>query len=151
MRLWRIAHRRYALDKNCAGAAMYGGRWNPIGLPALYCGGSIAITSLEKLVHLGTTPCPPLMLVAVDLPEESAVFEPDFDTLPDGWATLPTSTTAQSFGGAWLRRADTLAMKIPSVIVPEESNFVINPQHPEYSQVQLTVLRPFSFDQRLAK
>ena len=95
MRLWRIAHRRYALDKNCAGAAMYGGRWNPIGLPALYCGGSIAITSLEKLVHLGTTPCPPLMLVAVDLPEESAVFEPDFDTLPDGWATLPTSTTAQ--------------------------------------------------------
>lgn len=151
MRLWRIAHRRYALDKHCAGTAMYGGRWNPIGLPALYCGGSVAITSLEKLVHLGSNPFPPLMLVAVDLPDACAVFEPDINTLPDGWATLPTSASAQSFGGAWLRRSDTLAMKIPSVIVPEESNFVINPLHPDYAQVQLTALRPFSFDRRLVK
>ena len=151
MRLWRIAHRKYALDRHCSGAAMYGGRWNPIGLPALYCGGTIAITSFEKLVHLGTTPWPPLVLVAVDLPDASAVYAPDTEMLPDGWDALPLSTTAQSFGGAWLRRGDTLTMKIPSVIVPEEANFVINPLHPDYPQVQLTALRPFSFDRRLAK
>lgn len=151
MRLWRIAHRKYALDRHCSGAAMYGGRWNPIGLPALYCGGTIAITSLEKLVHLGTTPWPPLVLVAVDLPDASAVYAPDTEVLPDGWDALPLSTTAQSFGGDWLRRGDTLTMKIPSVIVPEEANFVINPMHPDYPQVQLTALRPFSFDRRLAK
>ena len=151
MRLWRIAHRKYALDRHCAGAALYGGRWNPIGLPALYCGGTIAITSLEKLVHLGTTPCPPLLLVAVDLPDDSAVYEPGTHVLPDGWDALPVSTAAQSFGGEWLRRGDTLAMKIPSVIVPEEANFVINPLHRDYPQVQLTALRPFSFDRRLAK
>ena len=151
MRLWRIAHRKYALDRHCSGAAMYGGRWNPIGLPALYCGGTIAITSLEKLVHLGTTPWPPLVLVAVDLPDASAVYAPDTEVLPDGWDALPLSTTAQSFGGDWLRRGDTLTMKIPSVIVPEEANFVINPLHPDYPQVQLTALRPFSFDRRLAK
>lgn len=151
MRLWRIAHRKYALDRHCSGAAMYGGRWNPIGLPALYCGGTIAITSLEKLVHLGTTPWPPLVLVAVDLPDASAVYAPDTEMLPDGWDALPLSTTAQSFGGDWLRRGDTLTMKIPSVIVPEEANFVINPLHPDYPQVQLTALRPFSFDRRLAK
>lgn len=130
---------------------MYGGRWNPIGLPALYCGGTIAVTSLEKLVHLGTTPYPPLVLVAVDLPDASAVYAPDTEVLPDGWDALPLSTTAQSFGGDWLRRGDTLTMKIPSVIVPEEANFVINPLHPDYPQVQLTALRPFSFDRRLAK
>ncbi|MPQ55203.1 RES family NAD+ phosphorylase [Duganella sp. FT27W] len=151
MRLWRIAHRKYALDRHCSGAAMYGGRWNPIGLPALYCGSTIAITSLEKLVHLGTTPWPPLVLVAVDLPDASAVYAPDTEVLPDGWDALPLSTTAQSFGGDWLRRGDTLTMKIPSVIVPEEANFVINPMHPDYPQVQLTALRPFSFDRRLAK
>lgn len=151
MRLWRIAHRKYALDRHCAGAALYGGRWNPIGLPALYCGGSIAITTLEKLVHLGTTPCPPLMLVAVDLPEAGAVFEPDPDTVPAGWNALPVSTIAQSFGAAWLRRGDTLAMKVPSVIVPEEANFVINPLHPHYPQVRFTAVRPFSFDRRLAR
>ncbi|KQQ36292.1 hypothetical protein ASF61_08945 [Duganella sp. Leaf126] len=151
MKLWRIAHRDHALDKVCAGAALYGGRWNPIGVPALYCGGSIAITSLEKLVHLGTAPSPPLMLVAVDLPDACAVFEPDPADFPAGWDALPVSTGAQAFGGAWLRRGDTLAMKVPSVIVPEEANFVINPRHPEYPQVQLTAVRPFAFGRRLLK
>lgn len=135
MRVWRITSKKYALDRLSAGAALYGGRWNPVGLPALDCGASIAISALEKL--------------AVDIPDAAAIYEPKEDTLPVDWQRIPMSRSAQNFGGIWLRRKDTLAMKVPSVIVPEEANIVINPAHQDYSQVQLLVVRPFTFDFRL--
>lgn len=151
MRLWRITHRKYALDKLCAGAALYGGRWNPIGMPAMYCGASIAITALEKLAHLGAAPRPPLVLVAVDIPDDATVYDPGLAALPRGWSDLPTSAAAQAFGGAWLTHGAELAMKVPSAIVQEEANVVINPRHRDYHHVKLTVMRPFSFDRRLIK
>jgi RES domain-containing protein len=149
--LWRITQRKYALDKSCAGAAQYGGRWNPIGAPALYCGTSIAITALEKLVHVGSAPVPPLVLVAVDIPDDASIYEPGLVELPAGWDALPTSASAQAFGGAWLTRNQELALKIPSAILPEETNTVINPRHPDYPAVKLTVVRPFVFDRRIRK
>src|SRR5450830_424537 len=149
MRVWRITSKKYALDRLSAGAALYGGRWNPVGLPALYCGASIAISALEKLAHLGIVPHPPMVLVAVDIPDAAAIYEPKEDTLPVDWQRIPMSRSGQNFGGIWLRRKDTLAMKVPSVIVPEEANIVINPAHQDYSQVQLLVVRPFTFDFRL--
>ena len=151
MRLWRIAPRKYALDKSCAGAAQYGGRWNPVGMPALYCGTSIAITVLEKFVHIGSAPLPPLVLVAVDIPDEASMYEPDLTALPAGWDALPTSASAQAFGGAWLMRNADLALRIPSAILPEETNVMVNPRHPDYPAVKLTVVRPFTFDRRMGK
>lgn len=151
MRLWRIAQRKYALDKLCAGAAQYGGRWNRVGMPALYCGTSIAICCLEKFVHVGAAALPPLVLVAIDLPDDTAWFGPGVDELPPGWDAMPTSGAAQAFGGDWLARGGELAMKVPSAIVAEEANVILNPHHRDYARVQLSVLRPFTFDERLFK
>jgi RES domain-containing protein len=149
VRFWRIAQRRHALDKLCAGTAQFGGRWNPIGTPALYCSTSIALCALEKFVHIGNGPLPPLALVAVDMPDDVTPYEPSLLALPAGWDMLPASATAQSFGGAWLSSGTGLAMKIPSAIVPEECNVVINPSHRDYSRVTLSILRPFIFDNRM--
>lgn len=151
MRLWRIAQRKYALDRLCAGAALYGGRWNPVGMPALYCGASIAICALEKFVHVGQAALPPLVLVSVDLPVDCGIFTPDGHDLPTGWDELPTSASAQGLGRTWLEKGETLAMRVPSVILPEESNVIVNPLHTDYAQVKLTVVRPFTFDQRMYK
>jgi RES domain-containing protein len=151
MRLWRITQRKYALDRLCAGSALYGGRWNPVGLPALYCGASIAICALEKFVHVGQAPLPPLVLVAVELPDQSDIFSPTTNELPPGWEELPTSTSAQTLGRQWLERGEPLAMRVPSAVLPEESNVIVNPRHPDFERVQLTVIRPFSFDQRMFK
>ncbi|WP_036177544.1 RES family NAD+ phosphorylase [Massilia sp. 9096] len=151
MRLWRIAQRKYALDRLCAGSALYGGRWNPVGMPALYCGASIAICALEKFVHVGQAPLPPLVLVAVDFPDECDIFTPAASELPTGWDELPTSTSVQGLGRAWLERSETLAMRVPSVVLPEESNVIVNPLHPDYVRVKLTMLRPFTFDRRMYK
>ncbi|MDB5962733.1 MAG: hypothetical protein JWP59_4027 [Massilia sp.] len=151
MRLWRIAQQKYALDKLCTGTALYGGRWNPPGMPALYCGASIAVCALEKFVHVGSGVLPDQMLVAVDLPDDCSVYMPDVDMLPRGWDALPTSLAAQVFGGSWLGAASQLAMKVPSAIVHEEFNMVINPAHPAYGRVLLSEVRPFTFDRRLYK
>jgi RES domain-containing protein len=151
MKLWRIAQRKYALDRLCAGSALYGGRWNPVGLPAFYCGASIAICALEKFVHVGQAPLPPLVLVAVDIPDESEFFAPAVDQLPPGWDTLPTSAVAQDLGRKWLERGTALAMHVPSAVLPEENNVILNPRHPQFLDVELTVVRPFSFDQRMFK
>lgn len=151
MRLWRIAQRKHALDKLCAGAAQFGGRWNPIGVPALYAGTSIAMTALEKLLHVGAAPLPPLVLVAIDMPAGVTIYAPGLSALPIGWDAMPTSGAAQIFGGAWLARGAELAMKVPSVIIHEEANVILNPHHPDYAKVKLTIIRPFTYDARLFK
>jgi RES domain-containing protein len=151
VRLWRIAQRRFALDKQCLGAAQFGGRWNPVGIAAMYCGTSVAICSLEKFVHVGAGPLPPMVLVAVDIPDGSPLYAPDPATLPAGWDALPSSKAAQSFGAAWLAGSAELGMKVPSAIVPEETNVILNPRHPDYAGIVLTIVRPFTFDDRMYK
>lgn len=151
MRLWRISQRKSAVDRSCIDTAQFGGRWNPIGIPALYCGTSIAICTLEKFVHVGAAPMPPLVLVAVDIPDDSTVYAPAIDELPIGWNAMPTSKAAQEFGRVWLAKGAELGMSVLSVIVPEERNMVINPRHSDYRNVELTVVRPFAFDGRMFK
>lgn len=151
MRLWRISQSKFALDRACAGSALYGGRWNPVGLPALYCGSSVALCALEKFVHVSSAPMPPLVLVGVDLPDIASIYKPKASELPKGWDDLPTSSSAQAFGRAWLEKGEHLAMWVPSVLLPEEYNVIINPLHPEYGHVQFAIVRPFSFDERMFK
>jgi RES domain-containing protein len=151
MRLWRIAQHKYALDRLCAGSALYGGRWNPVGLPALYCGASIAICALEKFVHVAQAPLPPLVLVAVDIPDQSDIFSPSVDELPLGWNEMPTSASAQNLGREWLEQGAALGLRVPSAVLPEESNVILNPRHPDFRHVELTIVRPFAFDQRMFK
>lgn len=151
MRLWRIAQQKYALDKLCHGAAQHGGRWNPVGVPALYGGSAIAVCALEKFVHLGSGVLPQQVLVAIDLPNDCSVLAPPLADLPADWDALPTSSAAQAFGGRWLAKSEQLAMRLPSAIVHEEQNMLINPRHTDYARVSLQIVRPFVFDRRLYK
>ena len=152
MRYWRIATQNWALDTGCEGARRFGGRWNPIGMPALYAGTTIELCALEKFVHLAGIAHPPLVLVAVDIPDAhlpTKRLAPD--RLPPGWADLPVSGASQGVGRDWLRAAQDLVLLVPSAIIPEATNAVINPAHPAFLQVRLSIMRPFSFDARLFK
>jgi RES domain-containing protein len=150
MRLWRITTARWALDKLCAGARAEGGRWNPVGQAALYAGTNIEICAFEKFVHTAGIDHPPLKLVAIDVPDNPKfIFRPAVADLPDDWASLPVSSSSQEFGGRWLTEGKQLMMMVPSAIVPEATNAVINPNHPEYKNVQLSIVRNFTFDSRM--
>ncbi|MES2831701.1 MAG: RES family NAD+ phosphorylase [Pseudomonadota bacterium] len=151
-RLWRITSKKWALDTSCEGARLYGGRWNPIGYPVMYAGSTIELCALEKFVHLAGVPAPPLVLVAIDVPDdESLITRVLLPDMPPGWSDLPMSTSAHEFGRAWLDAAAQLILMVPSTIVPEAFNAVINPAHPAYKKIRLQILREFSFDARMWK
>jgi RES domain-containing protein len=149
-RFWRITKRRYALEKACEGNRISGGRWNKPGFGALYAAETIEMASLEKFVHTaGITPSD-LVLAAVDVPaDDSLIRRVGVCELPAGWNGLPASDAAQEFGTEWLKSAVELVLLVPSVIVPESMNAVINPLHPRYAEVRLTIIRDFQFDPRM--
>ena len=152
MQLWRIAQSRWALDTSCAGARKHGGRWNPPGLGAMYAGTTIELCALEMFTHLASVDHPPLKLVAIDVPDtEDLIFRPRLDDIPAGWAALPVATASQQFGGQWLAQARQLVMLLPSVIVPEATNALINPAHPAFADIRLRAVRDFQFDSRMFK
>jgi RES domain-containing protein len=154
LRLWRITTRKWALDKRCDGARLNGGRWNPVGYPAMYAGTTIAICALEKFVHLAGAAHPPLVLVAIDVPDDvpgnAALFiRPALADLPRDWFELPAPACVQEFGRKWLASSAQLLMIVPSAIIPEAGNAVINPMHSAYENVTLEVVREFTFDARI--
>jgi RES domain-containing protein len=91
------------------------------------------------------------VLVAIDIPDACQVYSPALTDLPPGWETMPTSSAAQMFGGAWITSASSLAMAVPSVIIPDERNILLNPSHPDYAKVTMAIIRPFVYDERMKK
>ena len=149
-RFWRIAKKRHALDKQCEGTRVHGGRWNKPGFGALYAGSTIELAALEKFVHTAGLIPMGMVLVAIDAPDEDAlVHRVNIGELPTGWNGLPASDAAQAFGTSWLEGIQELVLLVPSVIIPESLNAVINPLHPRYGEVALTVMRDFQFDPRM--
>ncbi|GAB3442880.1 hypothetical protein GCM10027320_33740 [Massilia solisilvae] len=106
---------------------------------------------LEKFVHADEGE-QNLVLVAIDLSDDPSFgLDVPVHKLPPGWNTLPNSPLAAEFGTHFLQSASHLYMRVPSVIVHEGTNLVINPLHPAYDRVRLEVVRPFSFDPRMFK
>ena len=154
-RLWRIATQGpswRADDVSGLGAANDPGRWNSLGLPVIYTSTSIALACLETVVHVTGDQGLPLRrwLVAIDVPAEHwqkrLSLEPA--QLP-GWDATPAGTSSRGWGDRWLLGQGSLIALVPSVIVPEECNALINPAHPGASSLVPTVIRPWTYDSRL--
>jgi RES domain-containing protein len=152
LRLWRITTRKWALDTACEGARLYGGRWNPVAWPVLHTGTTIEICALEKFVHLAGAAHPPLVLVAIDVPDDPGLaYRPPMAELPADWADLPAPASTQEFGRRWMESARGLMLFVPSAIIPEAGNVVLSPRHPAYRDIRLAIAREFSFDARMFK
>ena len=142
MRVWRIARSTYAGSVEDMlrgeGAARYGGRWNPKGMPAVYCSETSSLAALEVLVNLARpSTFPSYRILDLDVPDESIV-------------TAPAPVVDTRRAGANLLRTH-LAIMAPSAVNPLERNVVLNPAHPDFDAVRPGTVRPFIFDRRLAK
>ena len=146
--VWRIARRPHALDRSGVGARDSGGRWNAVGAAVIYAGGTIAIAELETFAHVSGVVPPDLVLVRVALPARYSSDTPALSGLP-AWNALPPEAASQRFGTQWVAEKRSLVLYVPSVIVPEEFNAVLNPSHPEFADVKMTVTRSFHYDPRL--
>jgi RES domain-containing protein len=147
--LWRIARRTYALDRTGVGARSAGGRWNDVGTAVIYTGRGIAIAALEAFVHTAGVEPPDLVLVRVALPERHSSETQAPSDLPPGWDAVPPGPSSKRFGTRWARESRSLVLYVPSALVPEESNGVVNPNHPEFADVTLAIERPFHYDPRM--
>jgi len=149
MRAWRIAKARFALDRSGAGGLADGGRWHAQGTPVIYAGLSVEICAMEKLAHTGTFLPADLMLVSLTLPDDATLYETADIGVLVGWEATPPGPASVAFGTDFLRSGRALGLIVPSVIVPEARNLILNPLHPRFADVQLAMGRPFVFDQRL--
>jgi RES domain-containing protein len=149
MQVWRLARRVHAaLDGE--GARRAGGRWNSPGQPLVYTSGALSLCVLELLVHTDPDLVPQdLRAFEIDCPPSMKVEILDVTTLPSNWRQIPNHPACRSLGDAWLKRASHAVLAVPSAVVPEELNYLINPAHPEAGQIKVVRSRGFAFDQRL--
>ena len=150
---WRICKRvraRTAFDGE--GARLYPGRWNDKGVPMVYCADSLALACLEVFVHLDPDDLPDdLVSIRVEIPDGVAIDDVDPSTLPRGWRKVPGPASLRAIGGEWVARASAVALRVPSAVIPEQRNVLLNPRHPDMTRVVTGLPRKFTFDPRLRK
>ncbi len=149
---WRIAKaRRAASAFDGHGSRRVGGRWNPPGVRMVYLGEGVAIATLEVLVHLvrPTLLAEAYRLLRVDIPDELARDLPE-RALPAGWDDPASTLASAPVGRAWIESGASVALRVPSVVVPFEHNILLNPEHPDFERLRLGQPAPFLFDRRLA-
>lgn len=150
--VWRIATETPAYkadDISGKGAALSGGRWNAVGTPMLYCASNISLAALETLSHLrgGSLPLN-RFLIHVSIPDEVWETREEPKRLPGGWNAIPAGLTSESFGERWVREKRSALLLVPSVIVPEEKNILINPSHPDAVRIKAKTGRRWDYDPR---
>lgn len=147
---WRIVkakHQDRAFDGE--GARVAGGRWNSPGLPMIYTAQSAALAALEMLVHLNSsTVLSSYVLIPCSFMQR-VVLRLDRTRLPARWRAPPAVPQLQLLGDAWLKNGLSAVLEVPSAIIPSESNYLVNPAHPDFASTSLGPTQPFDFDARL--
>jgi RES domain-containing protein len=150
MIVFRISKNPYAHDLSGRGAEKAGGRWNSRGIPVLYTSQSRALATLELVVHMSFGYLPKdFKLTSIELSEDYGLREIAEKDLPEDWKQYPFSTVTQKIGNEWIRQVDALILKVPSVVVQEEFNYLVNPLHPDFKYVKIKEVKAFEFDLRL--
>jgi len=147
MILYRIVKCAYA-DLSGTGARLYGGRWNSEGRSMVYLASSRSLAVLEALVHLSPTNLPnDFCIMTIEAPED--VLEIPVKQLPKNWNEYPEHNSLKLIGNDFLIKQKHLLLKVPSAIVKEEYNYLLNPLHKNAGLVKIISTQPFAFDQRL--
>ena len=146
---WRIVKEKHAATAfSGKGAAAHGGRWNSRGVPVVYTSNTKSLAALETLVHLN--PPVPFKYVAIRIQFDDALVEiVRAKALPPDWQTEPPPPSTKAMGDAWARAARSAVLALPSVIIPGELNYLLNPAHPDFKTISLGKPEPFAFDPRL--
>ena len=152
MQVYRISTCKYINDLGGTGAALYGCRWNPVSFPLLYTSGSISLACLEYLAHnfqiLKTVE---VCMAVIEIPSSLSIEEVPASDLPEQWSNkLHPPLYTQYIGKRFIEKGEHPLLKVPSAIVPQEFNYLINPAHPEHKLIYIAdEVKPFQVDERL--
>lgn len=151
MEIYRITQKEYAEDLSGNGARLFGGRWNSEGFFALYASSSRSLALLETLAH---TPAKMLdvrvyHLITLSVPDNIVTQKLSLKNLMPGWDAPDTRPFTKKIGDSFLTNKKELILEVPSVMMPEEINYVLNPLHKDMNQVKFVNKRRIYFDKRV--
>ena len=145
----------YRLDTHPKAAQAFSGegglygaaRWHSLGTRLVYTSSSVALACLETLVHIQTVRhSEERWLFTIDLPDR---FVEELRQLPKGWDSEPATAVSRRIGDQWITSQTSVAMLVPSVVVPVEKNALINPRHPQFRLQWVGKPVRFRYDPRL--
>lgn len=149
MILYRISNCNRADDVSGTGAKLYGGRWNSIGIAMHYMASSRALAALEVLANKNVmTGGENLCLSIFEMPDES-IITIEIADLPEGWRDYPSIPFLKKLGDEFIQQSKFFLLKVPSAIIEDEYNFLMNVHHPLAAQIKVKEIKPFRFDRRL--
>ena len=147
MIVYRLAIEQYCDDLSGTGSKLFGGRWNHVGTPVVYTTENISLSVLEILVRTGKTMVPlNYMLISIEIPDSITPTLITKSKLKKDWKEDIDNT--QFIGTEFARNNQSVILKVPSAVVDEEHNYILNPAHPDMKKVKIKQLMPFRFDKR---
>jgi RES domain-containing protein len=148
LRVWRLCAAEHARFDG-EGARLAGGRWNRRGTAMVYTSATLSLAALEYLVHVSWETAPKnLMACGAEIPDDLARIAIDVRDLPSGWRSYPAPEALAEIGEKWIREKKVAVLVVPSAVVPEESNVLLDPAHPDFERIRVLDSKPFSFDPR---
>jgi RES domain-containing protein len=146
----RLCRSAYAAFDGVGGLSR-SGRWHELGRRIVYAAESEALAALEVLAHLSSfAQMPDYVCVKAGIPEKLILDVRDFGLLPADWASAEPEH-ARRLGTLWIESRTSVVLRVPSVVIPRESNFMLNPEHPDFRSITVDLPLPFEFDVRLLR
>jgi len=147
---WRIVKEKHAKTAfSGEGARIFEGRWNSSGVRMVYCGEHLSLAALEILVHTQPVMIRDKFRVFRVAWDEAMMTTIDLKKLPRGWNAQPPSLISKKVGDEWIRSSRSAVLAVPSVIVPRERTFLLNPKHRDFPRIKIKDSGSFVLDQRL--
>ena len=152
MIVYRVTKKEHATLDGMGG--LFGpGRWHKKGNPVIYTSEHASLAAWEKIVHVASFENLPddLLLIKIEIPDSIEILTVPEKILVPGWDDFPYSSETIDFGTSFLRKKEHPALKVPSVIIPDEFNVILNPLHPDIQKCSIISSEPFIFDRRILK
>lgn len=149
MKIYRLSpHKSLKAAFIGEGAKQFGGRWNRPGTPIIYAASTLSLAVLEVLVHLDPDLFPRHYSFEIEISDDVVVSALE-QSLPENWRTYPAPESLQDIGSVWATENSSVALRVPSVIVPNEFNWLLNPTHADFTKLIIADPTPFQLDPRL--
>lgn len=151
MKVFRLSRKKYADTLSGKGAAKFGNRWNSKGIEMIYTAESRALAMAEVVVHISLAALPrDYMMIEIEIPNDVSIETFDTTQLPANWRSNPPQVHTQRIGDDFIISLESCVLKVPSVVVPGDYNFLINPHHPQFNKIKIAEATSFLFDERFS-
>jgi len=152
MPTWRLVHEDYAATAfDGEGARITGSRWNSEGIPMVYTAGTLSLALLEIIVHLETKNTLKYFKAIPISFSDLLVKTIQPAALPLSWNKTPPSFITKTIGDEWVRQLASAVLCVPSAVVPNEQNYLINPRHPDFKKIEIGEQVDLPADPRILK